>query len=133
MRRLAGPAPTLQCPCGETYLEQELDYNDPPVGEVSFPIIGSYKRAYMRCMICRHFFSQHEMDMSSLYGGDYLNATYGGREGVRAAFERVSTLQPSESDNHHRVLRVNDFADTWFEGGASGRSRATRGCCAPSR
>ncbi len=120
--KLAGPAPTLRCPCGETKLERVLDYNDPPVGEVSFPIIGSYKRAYMRCVICRHFFSQHEMDMSSLYGGDYLNATYGGREGVRAAFERVSALQPSASDNHHRVLRVNNFVDTRFENKDSGRS-----------
>ena len=120
--RLAGATPTLQCPCGETNNERVLDYDNPPVGEVSFPIIGSYKRAYMRCVICRHFFSQHEMDMSSLYGRDYLNATYGGREGVRAAFERVSALQPSASDNHHRVLRVNDFADTWFESNESDRS-----------
>jgi 2-polyprenyl-3-methyl-5-hydroxy-6-metoxy-1,4-benzoquinol methylase len=49
------------------------------------------------------------MDMSALYAGSYVDSTYG-EDGMRRAFERITLLDRSKSDNVGRVARIVDFA-----------------------
>ena len=54
------------------------------------------------------------MDLSSLYQADYVDATYGGLEGIRRHYDRVMGLDPAKSDNAGRVQRVVAFAEAHF-------------------
>jgi SAM-dependent methyltransferase len=86
------------------------------VGETLFDLQGQqYCRSYWRCGICSHEFAQHDLDLSSLYGGAYVEKTYGDR--MRATFERIVALPPERSDNTSRVQRVLDFAAAHFHSG----------------
>lgn len=105
--------PTLQCPCHGSYLETEFRYDTPPVGETVFDFgEQKYQRAYSRCTLCSHRFSDNPMDMSGLYGGAYMDNTYGER--MREVFERIIALPPETSDNTGRVACVLKFAGKHF-------------------
>ena len=110
-----GPEPTLRCSCGESNFAEALHYEAAPRGEIQFPLVGEYRRYYDRCTTCGHYFSRHNLDMGALYKGDYLTVTYGGAKGIEEAFKRISNLPAEKSDNFHRVERVTQFADKWFE------------------
>ena len=102
-----------QCLCGGSELEPVFEYREPPEGEVRFPLAGEYRRRMARCVHCGHFVSQHDMDMSGLYSGPYVEATYGA-QGMRKAFDRIVALSPEKSDNTGRVARVIEYARTRF-------------------
>jgi SAM-dependent methyltransferase len=103
-------APSLDCPCDGRHLASAFTYDRPPVGEVRFPLSGEYRRTYCRCRLCGHYFSRHALDMTALYGGAYVDATYGDRDGLRRSFERIAALPAETSDNRARVRRILDFA-----------------------
>jgi SAM-dependent methyltransferase len=109
---MTGPRPTLDCPCGERYLVPAFDYTSRPAGEVAFPLAGKYCREYRRCTLCDHWFSRNEMDISALYEGAYVDATYG--EGMRQTYERIMALPAERSDNLGRVAVVRAFAERRF-------------------
>ena len=113
--------PTIRCPCGESNLIEALRYEERPEGEVNFPLIGEYRRSYDCCETCGHYFSRHSLDMTSFYTADYVNATYGGAEGIAQAFRKIADLPPERSDNHHRVKRVSQFAEQRFINLEAGR------------
>lgn len=102
--------PTLQCPCDLQHLESLHVYEEPPPGEVRFDLGAvQYRRELQRCQLCQHVVSVHEMDMSSLYTGEYVDATYGA-DGLRRSFERIIGLPPGSSDNVARAARIAQFA-----------------------
>jgi len=108
--------PTLRCPCGRQYDKTTFVYRAPPLGETAFDLGGqSYQRAFQRCAICGHWYSDSPMNLAGLYGGTYVDATY--RDGMRATFERILALPPGKSDNAGRVARVLTFAERWFPSG----------------
>ena len=108
--------PTLRCPCDRRIGATSFEYDTPPVGETLFDLQGQqYCRSYWRCGICSHEFAQHDLDLSSLYGGAYVEQTYGDR--MRATFERIVALTPERSDNTGRVQRILDFAAAHFHSG----------------
>jgi len=102
-----------QCLCGGREFDVVFEYDAPPDGEVRFPLKGRYHRRVSRCRGCGHFVSQHDMDMSSLYSGAYVEATYGA-DGLRHAFDRIVGLPPQKSDNTGRVARVVEYARGYF-------------------
>lgn len=105
--------PTLHCPCNRRIGATSFEYDTPPVGETVFDLQGQqYSRSYWRCGICSHEFAQHDLDLSSLYGGAYVEKTYGDR--MRSTFERIVALPPDRSDNTGRVQRITDFAAAHF-------------------
>lgn len=104
-----GIAPTLRCDCEQRDLQAAYNYCMRPERETSFPISGAYERRYDFCNRCGHFFGRHNMDLSALYDGDYLDATYGDAARMRASYERIIALPDGRSDNRARVRRVNDF------------------------
>ena len=107
---------SASCMCGVGRFERVFLYDAPPAGEVRFSFSGSddYRREVLRCTVCGHFLSVHEMDDSALYDADYVSSTY--RGGIRAAFERVNALPPERSDNVARVQRVLAFAERHVSG-----------------
>ncbi|MGB3397662.1 MAG: hypothetical protein WBB60_14565, partial [Nitrospira sp.] len=60
--------PTLRCPCNLTYCQTVFRYDTPPSGEMRFDIGAQmYQRSYLRCALCRHWYSDNHLDLSSLY------------------------------------------------------------------
>jgi len=105
--------PTLQCPCSVAHLVPTFAYDAPPAGETFFDFgARKYQRGYSRCTLCGHWFSDNQMNMSGLYGGAYVDNTYGAR--MRKTFERILALPPERSDNAARVACVLDFARRHF-------------------
>jgi len=104
-------APTLRCPCGERVLQSAAVYDAPPDGETRFNLGAQpYRRAYRSCAVCGHWFGQHELDLSCLYDREYVDATYGGADGMRRRFAALMALPHARSDNRGRVARVLAFA-----------------------
>ena len=104
-------APNLHCPCEGRYRELAWRYTAPPQCEIKFDLKEQvYDRAYDRCTQCGHFFGVHALDLEGLYDDEYVNATYGGPDGMRRQFERVMALPADQSDNRGRVARVLTFA-----------------------
>jgi SAM-dependent methyltransferase len=108
------PNSTLGCPCEGRHLVGAFTYAARPEGEVAFPLAGAYRREYRRCTLCEHWFSHHAMDISALYDGTYVDATYG--DGMRRAYERIMALPAARSDNLGRVAAVRAFAERRFAG-----------------
>ncbi len=105
--------PPLRCPCDGVHFSTVFTLTAPPQGEVRFAFssAGQYRRQILRCELCGHFISRHDMDTRVLYAGDYVSSTYG-EEGIRRAFERIVSLPPGQSDNVGRVRRILEFAST---------------------
>jgi len=113
-------SPTLRCPCDRRFDERAFDYDAPPAGETRFDLRGqAYRRAYARCTLCGHWYSEHGLDLGALYGGAYVESTYGDR--MRQTFERILALPPAQSDNAGRVARILEFAATHFPSGKTTR------------
>lgn len=108
---MAPPHPTLGCPCARAHVRTAFVYDEPPKGEVLFNFPGPYRREYGRCELCGHYFSIHDMDMAVLYEGLYVDATYGGADGMRQTFQRIVNLPKAESDNANRVARIQAYAE----------------------
>jgi SAM-dependent methyltransferase len=85
-------------------------YDAPPAGETKFAFPGDYARRYDRCDTCGHWFSRHAIDLAGLYGGGYVDATYGAT--MRATYDRIMALPPEKSDNTGRVTSIRRFAAT---------------------
>src|SRR5882724_2597825 len=103
------PRPTLACPCDGRYLVGAFSYTARPEGEAAFPLTGTYRRQYRRCTLCEHWFSHHAMDLSALYDGTYVDATYG--DVMRQTYQRIMALPAERSDNLGRVAAVRAFAE----------------------
>lgn len=119
---MSGPQPTLRCPCAGRHLVPAFTYDTPPAGETRFDLGGAaYARAYDRCGLCRHWFGRHAIDLTALYDRSYVDATYGGSEGMRRRLEAILALPRERSDNAGRVARLLACAAARF--GASGPRR----------
>lgn len=102
--------PTLNCACGEQNRVLAFQYDAPPEGEARFQFEGAYTRRYEACRICGHFFGAHDFDLSKLYEGAYVDATYQSSEGIAKVFNRIVSLPPERSDNAGRSARIDAFA-----------------------
>ena len=101
------------CPlCGGSPLEPLFAYDAPPPGETPFelPEGAVYRRELRACPVCGHLLSVHDLDLSGLYSGTYVDATYGDQ--MRATYERIMGLPAEASDNMQRVARI----DGWWQG-----------------
>jgi SAM-dependent methyltransferase len=98
-------------------LERVFAYTVPPEGENRFPGASerSYRRTIERCTACGHYHSVHDMDLTGLYGGAYVDSVYSGDQ-LRATFERIVSLPSEKSDNAGRVARIQGFAARHWHG-----------------
>jgi SAM-dependent methyltransferase len=92
-------------------------YAAPPPGETRFAFSQGpeYRREMLQCNRCQHLVSRHDLPLEAIYEGAYMDATYAG-DALRRSFERIQSLDPSQSDNAGRVRRVSVFADAFFVG-----------------
>lgn len=91
-------------------------YDAPPRGETPFDTgHDEYRRCFWRCGICMHEFAEHDIDLSGLYSGNYVEQTYG--DEMRATYDRILALPAEQSDNSGRVQRVLDFGARHFPSG----------------
>jgi 2-polyprenyl-3-methyl-5-hydroxy-6-metoxy-1,4-benzoquinol methylase len=105
----------MSCNCGSAFLKKTFEYVSRPDGEMDFGIDNNdYRRRYMRCTVCEHWFSQHEIDLSKLYESRYLESTYGGVEGLKSRYEKIISLPQGASDNVLRCARIQAFAKGFF-------------------
>jgi len=141
---LAGPP--LHCPCGADRFTTVHTYFAPPIGEVRFaskaggalpaspvggaaaPGIDGYRRELYRCSRCGHYISVFAL-AADLYGGAYVDATYGDDDGIRRTYERIMALPPERSDNTGRVARVIEFAGRHLAPGARAILDVGSGLC----
>lgn len=109
-----------RCPIsGDTEARLVFAYDAPPEGEIGFKRRAgeAYRREVWQYSVSRHYVSRHAMTVATDYGGDYVDATYGSDEGLRAAFQRVVNLPAGRSDNEGRIARVQAFAAAQFGAG----------------
>jgi SAM-dependent methyltransferase len=102
------------CICGGQKLALTHRYTEMPAGETGFPFsrdAPAYLRDLWRCDVCGHFMSVHAMGGGELYGGEYVDASYGGPEGFQKAFNKIVSLPSELSDNAGRVRRVRAYAE----------------------
>ena len=109
--------------CGSLDKEVLYDLRKRPEGETRFLSIEkqAYRRQIQRCGVCGHCESVCSMDVSGMYSGEYVNATYADADGVRRNFERIIGLPASKSDNAARVQRLCNFADEFLDRGQERR------------
>lgn len=93
-----------------------FSYDAPPKGEIGFrrPEGVPYRREIWQFAGSDHYVSRHAMAVAADYDGEYVDATYGGLEGMARAFERMIALPPERSDNAGRAKRVSDFARAYL-------------------
>lgn len=104
--------PTIHCGCRDAHIVEAFVYDKAPEGETKFDLGAErYFRAYDRCTRCGHIFARHKLDLSALYLRAYLDATYGGSDGMLSRLEKIQMLPPTRSDNAGRVSRVIAFAE----------------------
>lgn len=100
----------LRCICRGDYLKTVFSYDLPPVGETQFDLSTEYNRDVLRCDLCGHFVTHHDMDVSSLYTSQYVSSTYGD-DGLRSAYDRIMGLDPITSDNVARVQNLISYTE----------------------
>ena len=100
----------LRCICRGDYLKTVFSYDLPPVGETQFDLSTEYNRDVLRCDLCGHFVTHHDMDVSSLYTSQYVSSTYGD-DGLRSAYDRIMGLDPMTSDNVARVQNLISYTE----------------------
>jgi SAM-dependent methyltransferase len=96
------------CPfCGTADLVLVFHYDAPPEGETPLPLPEGtpYARDLLRCPTCGHLLNRHDVDLTALYEGDYMDLTYSG-DRLRATYDRIMALPPEQSDNVARVERI---------------------------
>ncbi|NJL53862.1 class I SAM-dependent methyltransferase [bacterium] len=107
--------PPDACPMCRNELRCVWVYDAPPEGETRFDLgSDTYHREIHQCQVCGHFVSIGNFDLSRLYEGAYVGATYG-RDGMRQTFERIVALPPEKSDNLGRVGCIRVFAECHFQ------------------
>ena len=103
--------------CNSKVLEKAFTYTQPPKGEVvfSFNKNPDYYREYWQCQECGHFVAGYDLDLSTFYDTDYVEATYKDLKGIHNNFKRIISLDPSKSDNAGRAVRIHEFAKSYFK------------------
>jgi SAM-dependent methyltransferase len=102
----------LSCPfTGETEARKVFVYSEPPHGEIKFKTVKdqAYYREIWQFPLSRHYLSVHQMDLSDLYEGAYVDANYQNKSGLRKTFDRIIGLPHDRSDNVGRIDHITNF------------------------
>ena len=104
------------CLCEANRFMRVFLYENPPAGETVFNLDYEerYYREVLRCDVCGHYVSVHNMDMDKLYEGEWVNATYKDEGRMKRTFEHIIFLSPPKSDNAGRVSRLVAFTQSFF-------------------
>lgn len=96
------------CFCRGDKFRIKFLYNKKPKDETYFGIKNNkYKRCYIECLNCNHFYSVMSFDLSSLYSKQYSESTYGKK--LYKTFNKILNLPFSKSDNLLRIKRFESY------------------------
>lgn len=117
------PAPCFLC--GSSAHALVFTYDAPPPRETVFPLRDGelYHREIWRCQGCGHCTNQHQLDLTRLYEGGYVDAIYGGDK-LLAAFQKIMALPPDRSDNFQRVQRIIQYMNEKRHSDKNGESKS---------
>lgn len=113
---MKSPIPPLNCECKGIYMKSLYHYSEPPPKEIRFAVSSEniYKRDLLKCTLCGHYSSIHDLNLESMYTNNYVSSNYQDDDGIRKTFERIIALPPEKSDNLGRVQFVQKFAENYF-------------------
>ena len=90
--------------CNNNKFKLKYLYNEKPKRETNFGIKKkNYKRCYIECINCNHFYSLMFFDIDKLYSKNYSESTYGKK--IYKTFKKIINLPNSKSDNYIRLNR----------------------------
>lgn len=115
------------CPiCGADGLRVVFHYDAPPKGETIFEFSNSseYRREIHQCASCGHFVSRMDDNLSKLYEGQYVEATYG-KSGLFETYSRIMALPVEKSDNYYRVQRIIEYTEPFVTSGKFSQPKPT--------
>ncbi|MDX1959910.1 MAG: class I SAM-dependent methyltransferase [Leptospiraceae bacterium] len=120
---MKAPIPPLNCLCEGRYLKSLYHYSEPPPREIKFALNenSKYSRDLLKCSLCNHYISIHDMQLSSMYSENYVSSNYKDLEGIQNTFQKIINLPEDKSDNSPRVSYVSSFAKTFFNNNLSNR------------
>lgn len=96
--------------CNSTNMNKIFNYDAPPKAEVKFNIdYSTYKREIVQCTTCFHFFNNHSINLENLYSKNYVDSTYGNKNGIAEHYDKIMNLPIQKSDNYHRVKKIVQF------------------------
>ncbi len=99
--------------CNGKSFSVRFKYDSPPINETKFELKNQiYKRHYISCNLCGHWFSEQEIGLQNLYFGEYMNSTYGNK--IAETFEKIISLSNEKSDNFSRIRRIKKFKEIKF-------------------
>ena len=99
--------------CGSKSFKNRFEYKSPPVGETKFNLKKQkYKRAYISCNLCGHWFSQHKINLNYLYSKEYMESTY--KDKILKTFEKIISIPKKKSDNFGRISRIKKFSNKFI-------------------
>ena len=106
--------PTIGCKINN--FKRYLTFKKKPKNEISFGLTKKqYLRFYYKCKECGHLIAKHKKSLvNNLYEKKYFVNTYKSSKQLDATFEKIRKLPPLKSDNFHRLKRVKNFAQTFF-------------------
>ena len=90
--------------CNNKKFKVKFFYEEKPKKETYFGIKKKdYKRCYIECSDCNHFYSIMTFNINKLYSKKYSESTYGKK--VLKTFKKIINLPNSRSDNFYRLKR----------------------------
>ena len=90
--------------CDNRKFKLKYLYKQKPKKETDFGIKKkNYKRCYIECMNCNHYYSLMSFDINKLYSKKYSESTYGKK--IYKTFKKIINLPNSQSDNFFRLKR----------------------------
>lgn len=97
--------------CARKSFSTRFQYDFPPKDETKFDLKKQkYKRHFVSCDSCGHWFSVHQIDLTQLYTSEYNDSTYGNK--ISETFEKIISIPDEKSDNVGRIRRIEDFKKT---------------------
>lgn len=99
--------------CNCSKFERKFEYKKPIKVEIKLNLKKQkYKRFYKCCANCGHWFTEMGIDLSKLYDGNYMDATYENK--IYENFKKIIKLPKKNSDNYYRVKRIMNFSNNFF-------------------
>ena len=112
--KISGVSPNINCPCSSNNRVERILFDAKPEGETDFGISKKdYKRYFDQCTTCHHWFGRHNLDLSEIYSGKYVEKTYGNK--LKEVFDKIINLSPGKSDNVARANRIDVFTNQHFQ------------------
>ncbi len=96
--------------CNGKSFNIRFQYNRPPPDETKFDLKNQiYKRHYISCNTCGHWYSKQKINLKKFYSAEYMKKTYSNQ--ISKTFEKIISIPNKKSDNFGRIKRIKKFKE----------------------